>query len=145
MNTITKQCLKCDRNDSWRTGGGKEWCSACGAEQAIPAAACPRCGGWTAQGGCAQHAKATEPVLGRTGCTCVGGNLATTAAPTGNATKEEIQELILKRGLTLTQVIDVVCELNGFVGVGYITFAEQIAEYIKGKIEKRSAEHFLNT
>lgn len=64
---------------------------------------------------------------------------------TENITAEEIKGLIFNRGLTLTQVIDVVCELNGFVGVGYITFAEQIAEYIKGKIEKRSAEYFLNT
>lgn len=36
----------------------------------IPAAACPRCGGWTTFGGMSQHATATKPVLGRTGCTC---------------------------------------------------------------------------
>lgn len=35
-----------------------------------PAAACPRCGGWTAHGGMSQHSKSEEPVLGRTGCTC---------------------------------------------------------------------------
>lgn len=36
----------------------------------IPAAACGNCGGWTSFGGMSQHADATEPVLGRTGCTC---------------------------------------------------------------------------
>lgn len=36
----------------------------------IPAAACPRCGGWTSMGGMSQHFNATEPVEGRTGCVC---------------------------------------------------------------------------
>lgn len=36
----------------------------------IPAAACPRCGGWTSFGGCSQYRDATEPVMGRTGCIC---------------------------------------------------------------------------
>lgn len=36
----------------------------------IPAAACPRCGGWTSSGGCSQFAGSTTPVHGRTGCTC---------------------------------------------------------------------------
>lgn len=40
----------------------------------IPAAACPQCGGWTSSGGCSQHAKSKTKVLGRTGCTCIGGN-----------------------------------------------------------------------
>lgn len=35
-----------------------------------PAAACPRCGGWTSFGGMSQFAKSTEAVLGRIGCTC---------------------------------------------------------------------------
>ena len=39
----------------------------------IPAAACPRCGGWTSFGGMSQHSKATTPVSGRTGCTCFAG------------------------------------------------------------------------
>lgn len=38
----------------------------------VPAAACPRCGGWTPAGGMSQHAGSTEPVLGRPGCTCTG-------------------------------------------------------------------------
>lgn len=61
-----------------------------------------------------------------------------------NITKDEIKDLICRRGLSLTDVIDVVCELNGFVGVGLISFGDQIAGYIKGKIEKRSTESWLN-
>jgi hypothetical protein len=40
------------------------------ANQSLPAAACPRCGGWTAYGGMAQHAASTHPVHGRAGCVC---------------------------------------------------------------------------
>jgi len=40
----------------------------------IPAAACPRCGGWTGSGGMSQHRNSKTPVLGRTGCTCHGKN-----------------------------------------------------------------------
>lgn len=36
----------------------------------IPAAACPKCGGWTSFGGMSQHSNSTVPVDGRTGCTC---------------------------------------------------------------------------
>lgn len=36
----------------------------------VPAAACPRCGGWTSFGGCSQHSNSIVPVMGRTGCTC---------------------------------------------------------------------------
>lgn len=35
-----------------------------------PAAACPRCGGWTSYGGMSQYSASRVPVLGRTGCTC---------------------------------------------------------------------------
>lgn len=38
----------------------------------IPAAACGVCGGWTGHGGMSQHANSSEPVDGRTGCTCHG-------------------------------------------------------------------------
>lgn len=40
------------------------------AKKKIPAAACPRCGGWTSYGGMSQHAGSLVPVQGRTGCTC---------------------------------------------------------------------------
>ena len=36
----------------------------------IPLAACGACGGWTSYGGCSQYFNSTEPVYGRTGCTC---------------------------------------------------------------------------
>ena len=36
----------------------------------IPAAACPRCGGWTNTGGMSQHSDSQELVLDRTGCLC---------------------------------------------------------------------------
>lgn len=35
-----------------------------------PAAACPRCGGWTNYGGCSQFYKSLTFVNGRTGCFC---------------------------------------------------------------------------
>lgn len=35
-----------------------------------PAAACPRCGGWTASGGMSQHHRTTVPVMRRFGCVC---------------------------------------------------------------------------
>jgi hypothetical protein len=36
----------------------------------IPKAACSRCGGWTAYGGCSQYANSAVRFLGRTGCHC---------------------------------------------------------------------------
>ena len=36
----------------------------------VPAAACPRCGGWTATGGMSQFADSDQPIQGRTGCVC---------------------------------------------------------------------------
>lgn len=53
-------------------------------------------------------------------------------------TKEEIEKLILERGLTVTDVIDAVIDLNGIVGVGFISFAESISEYIRETPERRS-------
>jgi len=52
-------------------------------------------------------------------------------------TKQEIAGLILERNLTLTDVIDVVIELNGFVGVGFIAFADSISDYIKETPKRR--------
>lgn len=34
----------------------------------LPAAACPRCGGWSNVGGMSKHYTANEPVMGRFGC-----------------------------------------------------------------------------
>jgi len=39
-------------------------------ETKTPAAACPRCGGWTGFGGMSQHSQSTIPVMGRLGCSC---------------------------------------------------------------------------
>ena len=36
----------------------------------IPAAACPRCGGWTASGGMSHYHNSTAKIDGRTGCCC---------------------------------------------------------------------------
>lgn len=49
-------------------------------------------------------------------------------------TKEEIKKLVLEQGLTITDLIDVVVDLNGFVGVGLITIGDQLKEYCYSKI-----------
>ena len=58
---------------------------------------------------------------------------------------EKIKELILNEGLTITDVIDAVVELNGFVGVGLITLGDQLKEYCESKIQKRSVEYWMNS
>ena len=50
--------------------------------------------------------------------------------------KEEIKRLVLEEGLTITDLIDVVAELNGFVGVGMISLGDELNEYTKSKITK---------
>lgn len=57
-------------------------CNRCGtrdprAVAPTPAAACPRCGGWTSSGGMSQYRNSTVPVHGRTGCTCTGLKIET--------------------------------------------------------------------
>lgn len=49
-------------------------------------------------------------------------------------TKEEIKELILNKDLTITDVIDVVIEINAFVGVGLIILGDGLKQYIYQKI-----------
>jgi hypothetical protein len=49
-------------------------------------------------------------------------------------TKEEIKTLIENRGLTLVDLIDVVIDMNGFVGVGLIRLADDVSNHITGKI-----------
>lgn len=41
-----------------------------GSPPSTPAAACTRCGGWTAFGGMSQYAHSKVPVHGRVGCAC---------------------------------------------------------------------------
>ena len=56
--------------------------------------------------------------------------------------KEDVKELIMKHGLTLTQLIDVVIEINGFVGVGLISLGDDTKNYIHGKIKKHGPEYW---
>lgn len=49
-------------------------------------------------------------------------------------TKEEIKKLVLKQGSTITDLIDVVIEMNGFIGVGLITLGDGLKEYCYNKI-----------
>ena len=58
--------------------------------------------------------------------------------------KEKIKQLILEEGLTVTDVIDVVVELNGMVGVGLITLGDSLKAYCESKIAKRSLESWMN-
>ncbi len=55
-------------------------------------------------------------------------------------TKEEIKELLLTRNLQITDVIDIVIELNAFIGVGLITLGDDLKEYCYNKIESRPYE-----
>lgn len=52
--------------------------------------------------------------------------------------RDKVKKLILEDGLTLTDVIDAVIKLNGFVGVGLISLAEDTAKYIKAKLKKET-------
>lgn len=52
-------------------------------------------------------------------------------------TKEEIKKLMLENGLIVEDVIDCVIELNGIIGVGLITFGEQLENYVHSKIKRQ--------
>jgi len=43
--------------------------------------------------------------------------------------KDAIKKLILEKGLTLTDVVDAVVELNGYIGVGLISLGDGMKEY----------------
>lgn len=43
--------------------------------------------------------------------------------------KKEIERLIRKKELTITDVIDVVIGINGYVGVGLITLGDNLKNY----------------
>lgn len=51
-------------------------------------------------------------------------------------TAEEIKALVLERGLTISSLIDVVVDLNGFVGVGLISLGDNLKEYCYSKIRR---------
>jgi hypothetical protein len=44
--------------------------------------------------------------------------------------KEKIKKLIVDEGLTITDVIDAVIELNGIIGVGLITLGDGLKDYV---------------
>ena len=50
--------------------------------------------------------------------------------------KEKIKTLVKKEGLTLTDLIDVVVELNGFIGVGLIRLGDDLKDYCYDKIKE---------
>ena len=50
--------------------------------------------------------------------------------------KQEIEKLVLEKGLTITDLIDVVVELNGIIGVGLITLGQNLNQYCVEKIKK---------
>jgi len=59
-------------------------------------------------------------------------------------TKEEIKKQILDGKLTITDVIDVVVEINGIIGVGLITLGNQLKEYCWSHDRLSKVAHDLN-
>ena len=59
-------------------------------------------------------------------------------------TKEEIKKQILDGKLTITDVIDVVVEINGIIGVGLITLGAQLKEYCWSHDRLSKVAHDLN-
>ena len=51
--------------------------------------------------------------------------------------KKEIKRLIEIDGLEITDVIDVVIEVNGIIGVGLISLGEDLKQYCYDKIVPR--------
>ena len=50
--------------------------------------------------------------------------------------KKKIKKLVLTQGLSITDLIDVVVDLNGIIGVGLVTLGKNLDEYCKSKIKK---------
>lgn len=50
--------------------------------------------------------------------------------------KDQIKQLVLENGLTITDLIEVVVDLNGFIGVGLITLGDQLQEFTHNLINK---------
>ena len=48
--------------------------------------------------------------------------------------KEELLDLVITKGLTIEQLIDVVVEYNGIIGVGLVALGDHIKEYCTDKI-----------
>ena len=54
--------------------------------------------------------------------------------------KQELKKLVAGGQITLTDVIDIVIELNGFVGVGLISLGEDIQKYIVDQAKEEAKE-----
>jgi hypothetical protein len=54
--------------------------------------------------------------------------------------KKLIEKLILEQDLIVEEVIDVVIEINGIIGVGLISLGDALQEYVHNKINKRSSD-----
>lgn len=54
--------------------------------------------------------------------------------------KEEIKKLVLEQELTITDLIDVVVEINGIIGVGLISLGDGLQEYVHNKINKHYSD-----
>ena len=48
--------------------------------------------------------------------------------------EDRIRELIIKEGLDMQKLIDVVVDINGIIGVGIIRLADDTHEYIMSKL-----------
>lgn len=46
-------------------------------------------------------------------------------------TDEDIQYLLEHTDMSLTRVLDIVIKMNGIIGVGLITLAENVSNYIR--------------
>ncbi len=49
--------------------------------------------------------------------------------------KDKIKKLVNEEGLTITDLIDVVIELNGIIGVGLISLGDGLQKYTHNKIK----------
>lgn len=54
-------------------------------------------------------------------------------------TSDEIKSLIINNGLTITNVIDNVIELNGIIGVGLISLGDGLKDYIWNKCKTNNS------
>jgi hypothetical protein len=47
-------------------------------------------------------------------------------------TKEKIKEMLIAGEIDMTSVIAATIEINGIIGVGLITFADDVSNFIRG-------------
>ncbi len=54
---------------------------------------------------------------------------------TKDITKSEIESMMINQGLTITNMIDVVVDLNALIGVGLIRLGDDLKQYCYDKID----------